>query len=184
MFSYLKEQFFWPRMKKDILEFCKRCLVCQKVKAERVKIPQKLQPLDIPQMKWECISMDFIKALLKVTGNFDSIFVVIDWLTKLVHLIPTQTTTSVSDIAQLFVKEIVKLHEIPAKIISDRDAKFTSKFWTAMFQSIGTLLNLSLAYHPEIDGQTKRVNQVIEDMLRSYCNQQPQLWLKFGYVTI
>ena len=67
MFSSLKEQFFWPRMKKDILEFCKQCLVCQKVKAERVKICGKLQPLDILQMKWECISMDFITALPKVT---------------------------------------------------------------------------------------------------------------------
>ena len=138
---------------------------------ERVKIPRKLQPLDIPQMKWECISMDFITALSKVTGNFDSIFVVTDKLTKIIHLIPTRTTASASDIAQLFVKEIVRLHGIPARIISDRDAKFTSKLWTAMFQSIGTRLNLSSAYHPETDGQTERVNQVIEDILRSYCNQ-------------
>ena len=179
MFASLKEKFFWPRMKKDALEYCKQCLICQKVKAERVKIPGKLQPLDIPQMKWECISMDFITALPKVTGNFDSIFVVTDKLTKIIHLISTRTTASASDIAQLFVKEIVRLHGIPARIISDRDAKFTSKFWTAMFQSIGTRLNLSLAYHPETDGQTERVNQVIEDMLRSYCNQQPQLWLKY-----
>ena len=96
--------------------------------------------------------MDFITALPKVTGNFDSIFVVTDKLTKIIHLIPTRTTASASDIAQLFVKEIVRLHGIPARIISDRDAKFTSKFWTAMFQSIGTRLNLSSAYHPEIDG--------------------------------
>ena len=99
-------------------------------------------------MKWECISMDFIIALPKVTGNFDSIFVVVDQLTKVAHLIPTRTIASVSHIAQLFVKEIVKLHGIPTKIISDRDAKFTSKFWTTMFQSLGTLLNLSLSYHP------------------------------------
>ena len=65
------------------------------------------------------------------------------------------------------------------RIISDRDVKFTSKFWRAMFQSLGTLLNLSTAYHPETDGQTERVNQIIEDMLRSYCNQQPRLWFKF-----
>ena len=83
MFASVKEKFFWPKMKKDILEFCKQCLVCQKVKAKRVKIPRKLQPLDIPQMKWECISMDFITALPKVAGNFDSIFVVVDQLTKI-----------------------------------------------------------------------------------------------------
>ena len=139
-------------MKKDILEFCKQCLICQKVKAKRVKILGKIQPLDIPQMKCECISMDFITALPKVTGNFDSIFVVVDWLRKVAHLIPTRTTASASNIAQLFVKEIVRLHGVQARIISDRDAKFTSKFWTAMFQSLDTLLNLSLAYHHEIDG--------------------------------
>ena len=117
MFSSLNEKFFWPRMKKDALEFCKQCLVCQKVKAERVKILGKLQPLDIPQMKWERISMDFITTLPKVIGNFDSIFVVIDGLTKVVHLTPTQTTASTSNIAQLFVKEIVKLHGFPTRIM-------------------------------------------------------------------
>ena len=114
--------------------------------------------------------MDFITTLPRVARNFDSIFVVVYWLTKVAHLIPTRTTASAPDIAQLFVRKIVRLHGIPARIISDRDAKFTSKFWTAMFQSIGTLLNLSFAYHLETDGQIERVNQVIEDMLRSYCN--------------
>ena len=96
---------------------------------------------------------------------------VLDQLTKVAHLKPTRTTASPSDIAQLFVKEIVRLHGVPSRIIRNRDAKFTSKFWTTMFQSLGTLLNLSLAYHPKIDGQTKRVDQVIEDRLRSYYNQ-------------
>ena len=139
-------------MKKDALKYCKQCLICQKVKVERVKIPGKLQPLDILQMKWECISMDFIIALPKVIGKFDSIFVVVDWLAKVVYLIPTQTMASTSDVAQLFVTKIVILHGVPTRIISDRDAKFTFRFWTAMFQSVGTLLNLSSAYHPSTDG--------------------------------
>ena len=103
----------------------------------------------------------------------------VDKLTKVAHLIPTKITTTALDIAQLFVREIVRLHGVPARIISDRDAKFTSKFWTAMFQSLGTRLNLSSSYHPETDGQIERVNQVIEDMLRAYCGQQPRLWLKY-----
>lgn len=179
MFASLKQNFFWPKMKKDTLEYVKKCLVCQKVKAERVKLPGKLHPLAIPEMKWECISMDFVTGLPKVSGGFDSIFVVVDKLTRVAHLIPIRTTATAADIAQIFIKEIVRLHGIPARIISDRDAKFTSKFWVAMFQSLGTLLNLSSAYHPETDGQTERVNQVIEDMLRSYCSQQPRLWIKF-----
>ena len=115
--------------------------------------------------------MDFITTLPKVARNFDSFYVVVNQLTKIAHLIPTCTTALASNIAQLFVREIARHHVILARIISDRDAKFTSKFWTAMFHSLGTLLNLSSTYHPEIDGQTERVNQVIEDMLRSYCNQ-------------
>ena len=90
------------------MPFTKQCLICQKVKAKQVKIPGKLQPLDVPQMKWECISMDFISGIPKVAGNFDSIFVVVDKLTKVSHLIPTtQTIASALDIAQLFLKEIV-----------------------------------------------------------------------------
>ncbi|MCO5564307.1 hypothetical protein L7F22_017967 [Adiantum nelumboides] len=166
-------------MKKDTLHYIQRCLICQKTKAERVKIPEKLQPLDIPQMKWECICMDFVTGLPKTTGNYDSIFVIVDKLTKVAHLIPVKQTATAAGIAQVFVKELVRLHGIPAKIISDQDANFTSKFWQAMFQSLGTQLNLSTAYHPETDGQTERVNQVIEDMLRAYCNQQPQKWIKF-----
>ena len=123
--------------------------------------------------------MDFVTGIPKVTGGFDSIFVVVDKLTKVAHLIPVKTASTAPNIAHLFVKEIVRLHGIPARIISDRDAKFTSKFWQALFQSVGTQLNLSLAYHPETDGQTERVNQVIEDMLRSYCSQQSRQWFKF-----
>ncbi|MCO5609163.1 hypothetical protein L7F22_063386 [Adiantum nelumboides] len=130
-------------------------------------------------MKWKCISMDFVTGLPKTTGNYDSIFVIVDKLTKVAHLIRVKQTATAADIAQVFLKEIVRLHGIPARIISDRDAKFTSKFWQAMFQSLGTQLNLSTAYHLETDRQTKRVNQVIEDMLRAYCNQQPQKWIKF-----
>ena len=144
-----------------------------------MKLPRKLHPLAIPKMKWECISMDFVTGLPKVLGGFDSIFVVVDKLTKVAHFIPIRISATAADVAQLFVREIVRLHGVPARIISDRDAKFTSKFWRAMFQSLGTLLNLSSAYHPETDGQTERVNQVLEDMLRSYCSQQPQLWIKY-----
>ena len=143
MFSSLKEKLFWPRLKKDALEFCRQCLVCQNFKAKWAKILGKLQPLDILQMKWEWNSMDFITILPKGIGNFDSIFVVVNQLTKVAHLIPTWMTAWASHIAQIFVKEIVRLHSVPARFISDRDTKFTSKFWTTMFQSLGTLLNLS-----------------------------------------
>ena len=85
--------------------------------------------------------MDFVTGTAKVTRGFDSIFVIVDKLTKVAHLIPMKTTSIAVDMAHLFVKEIVKLHGIPARIISDQDAKFTSKFWQALFQSVGTQLS-------------------------------------------
>ena len=102
--------------------------------------------------------MDFITGLPKTIRNFDSIYVVVDKLTKVAHLVPVKTTTTAVDIAHIFVKEIVRLHGIPTRIVSDWDAKFTSRFWEAMFQYLGTQLNISSAYHLETDGQTKRVN--------------------------
>ena len=179
MYENLKKSFFWPKMKKDALEFAKQCLVCQKIKAERVKLPGLLRPLDIPEMKWECISMDFVTGLPSVSGGYDSIFVVVDKLTKVAHLIPVKKTFSASDVAKVFVKEVVRLHGFPRRIISDRDSKFTSKFWKALFDSVETELSMSTAFHPESDGQTERVNQVIEDMLRAYCNRQPSSWVKY-----
>ena len=125
-------------MKKDILNYIKGCLSCQRNKAQRVKFPRKLQPLDIHEMKWECISMDFITGLPPVQGGFDSIMVIVNLLTKVSHLILVRITYTVVDIARSFIREIYRIHGIPRRIVSDRDAKFTSKFWTSLFQAIGT----------------------------------------------
>ena len=152
-----------------MLKYVTECLSCQRIKAEHVKMPGKLQPLDIPQMKWEFISMDFVVSLPTVQGGYNSIMVVVDMLTKVAHLIPVKTNFKALDIARLFIKEIFKLHVLPRRIISDRDSLFTSQFWRAIFEAIGTQLCFSTAYHPQTDGQTQRVNQVIEDMLRAYC---------------
>ena len=123
--------------------------------------------------------MDFITGLPTILGGYDSIFVIVDKLTKVTHLLHVKKTVRAANIVDVFIKEIVRLHGFPRRIISDRDAKFTSKFWQALFQTIGTKLNLSTAFHPKVDGQKKRVNQVIEDMLRAYCNRQPRLWVKY-----
>ena len=175
----IRKSYFWPGMKRDILQYVKECLSCQRIKAERVRMPGKLQPLDIPEMKWECISMDFITGLPTVQGGYDSIMVVVDMLTKVSHLILVKTSYTASDVARVFVKEIYRIHGLPKRIVSDRDAKFTSKFWTSLFQAIGTQLCFSTAYHPQTDGQTKRVNQVIEDILRAYCSRKPRKWIQF-----
>ncbi|MCO5570812.1 hypothetical protein L7F22_024540 [Adiantum nelumboides] len=125
-------------------------------------------------MKWECINMDFVTGLPTIAG-YDSVYMVV---TKVAHLMPVKITYTASDISRVFIKEIFRLQGLPKRIVSDRDAKFTSKFWTSLFQAIGTQLCFSTAYHPETDGQTERVNQVIEDILRAYCSQEPRKWVQ------
>ncbi|MCO5576289.1 hypothetical protein L7F22_030098 [Adiantum nelumboides] len=143
------------------------------------RMPGDLQPLDIPLQKWESISMDFIIRLPTTRGGYDSIFVVVDRLTKQAHFLPVKMTDSALTIARLFVKEIFRLHGMPKSIVSDRDSKFTSHFWRATFESIGTQLCMSTAFHPQTDGETERVNRILEDMLRMYVNENQSNWNEY-----
>jgi DNA-binding transcriptional regulator WhiA len=120
--------------------------------------------------------MDFSTKLARMNKKHDSIMVVVDKLTKATHFISVNLTHKETNIFDVYVREIARLHGIPKTIVSDRDPKFTSKFWKGLFNGFGTNLNFSIAYHLEIDGQTKRVNQVIEDMLRMYVMDKPSKW--------
>ena len=175
----VKRHYYWPGMKKDIKEYVERCLKCQISKTEQVKDPGLLQPLSVPNLKFESISMDFIVGLPKTQRNFDSIMVVVDRLTKIAHFIPTFTTVTAYGVAELFMREIFKHHGIPREIISDRGRKFVSEFWTTLFKLCGTKIKLSTAYHPETDGQTERTNRTLEDMLRMYVGKRQQSWDKW-----
>ena len=138
-----------------------------------------MQPHEIPESKWEVISMDFIVGLPMTSRRHDSIFVVVDTLTKSAHFIPVKTTYKAPEIARVFIDEIVRLHGVPRKIISDRGAVFTGRFWTNFQEALGTQLNFSTAYHLETDDQTKRTNQILEDMLRMYVIDQQKRWEEF-----
>eukprot|EP00253_Pinus_taeda_P007770 PITA_07770 len=163
-------------MKKHVAEYLARCLECQQIKAEHQHPAGLLQPLPIPEWKWEVISMDFITGLPKTKRNNDSIMVVVDKLSKVAHFIPVQSTYKAVQIAHVFMQNIFRLHGLPKTIISDRDVKFTSAFWRALFAELGTQLNFSTAYHPQTNGQTERVNQIVEDMLRACVMQKPTQW--------
>jgi hypothetical protein len=163
-------------MKKDIAEYILGVMKCQQVKAEHQHPAGLLQPLPIPEWKWEVISMDFITGLPMTVKKHDSIMVVVDKLSKVAHFIPVKSTHKANDIANIFMKEIFRLHGLPKAIISDRDTKFTSNFWKGLFQELGTQLKFSTAYHPQTDGQTERVNQVLEDMLSMYVMDKPSKW--------
>ena len=148
-------------------EYVSKCMVCQQVKAEHQKPSGLLKPLEIPMWKWEGISMDFVDGLPKSRKGNESIWVIVDRLTKSAHFVPISVHRTADKLARLYVREIVRLHGIPISIVSDRDTLFVSEFWESFQQAMGTRLDLSTAYHPETDGQSERVNQVIEDMLRT-----------------
>ncbi|KAD4385762.1 hypothetical protein E3N88_25931 [Mikania micrantha] len=117
--------------------------------------------------KWENISMDLITKLPRTANGKDSIWVIVDRLTKLAHFLPIRETYPVRKLARIYIDKIVSRHGIPLNIISDRDARFTARFWESLHQAFGTRLDLSTAYHPQTDGQTERTIQTLEDMLRA-----------------
>ena len=121
--------------------------------------------------------MDFIVGLPMTSRGHDSIWVIVDRLTKMCRFVPTKTTVKTPKLARLFVENIYRLYGLPAaNIVSDRDQKFDSHFWRAVFKRLDTMLNLSTAQHPQTDGQTERVNQVLEDMLRAYVSKHQSNW--------
>jgi hypothetical protein len=178
MYYDLKERFWWYGMKCSVAEYVAICDTCQRVKAEHQRLAGLLQPLKIPEWKWEEITMDFIVGLPRTQKGYNSIWVVVDRLTKVAHFILVNTTYSGARLAELYISRIVCLHGVPKKIISDRGSQFTSRFWEQLHDSLDTKLRFSTAYHPQTDGQTERTNQVLEDMLRAYAIQYGTSWDK------
>ncbi|KAL4388638.1 hypothetical protein GQ457_09G019730 [Hibiscus cannabinus] len=125
-----------------------------------------LQPLRIPEWKWERITMDFVTELPLTPSKKNSVWVIVDLFTKCAHFLPVHTTYTSDKLAEIYIREIVRLHGVPKLIVSDRDSKFTARFWDCLHIALGSRLNFSTSYHPQTDGQSKRVIPVLEDMLR------------------
>ena len=179
MYQDLKAMFWWPGMKNDIAEYVAKCLTCQQVKAEHQRPAGLLQPLKIPEWKWEDIAMDFVVGMPRTTGQFDSVWVIVDRFTKSAHFLPVRTNFSIDQYAELYVREIVRLHGVPKSIVSDRDPKFTSRFWESLHRAMGTQLKFSTAFHPQTDGQSERTIQILEDMLRACVLDFEGSWVKY-----
>ena len=135
-----------------------------------------MQPLPIPVWKWERLTMDFVIGMPRTQRHHDAIWVIVDRLTKSAHFLPIRTTFSAEQLAELYIKEIVRLHGVPLSIVSDRDTKFTSRFWRGFQSAMGTDLNLSTAFHPQTDGQSERTIQTLEDMLRACALDYAGSW--------
>ncbi|KAD2392875.1 hypothetical protein E3N88_39852 [Mikania micrantha] len=167
MYQDLKTFYWWPCMKKDIALYVGKCLMCSKVKAEYQKPSGLLQQPKIPQWKWEQISMEFITKLPRTPRGYDSIWGIADRLNKSAHFLPIREDYKMEKLSTLYINEIITRHDTPTSINSDRDRRFTSRFWQSLQKALGTHVNLSKAYHPQTDGQSERTIQTLEDMLRS-----------------
>ncbi|GKB43344.1 putative reverse transcriptase domain-containing protein, partial [Tanacetum coccineum] len=157
----------WLLCYADIATYVSKCLTCLRVKAEHQKPSGLLVQPAIPQWKWENITMDFVTKLPRTQSGNDTIWVIVDRLTKSAHFLPMRETDPMDKLARLYLKEVVTRHGIPVSIICDRDPRFTSNFWRSFQKAMGTRLDMSTAYHPETDGQSERTIQTLEDMLRA-----------------
>ncbi|GJY46028.1 putative reverse transcriptase domain-containing protein [Tanacetum coccineum] len=140
MYYDLRDRYWWPRKKKDVAEYVSKCLTYMKVKAEHQRPSSLLQQPEIPVWKWEGIAMDFVTKLPRTSSGHDTIWVIVDRLTK---------------------------HGVPISIISDCDSHFTSMFWQSMQEALGTCLDMSTTYHPQTDGQSECTIHTLEDMIRA-----------------
>jgi hypothetical protein len=178
MYRDLRENFWWSNMKGKIAEYVSGCDTCQRIKASHLKTVGPMQPLSIPAWKWDNISMDFIVRLPLTPRKHDSIWVIVDRLTKTAHFIPVHTIYSAERYAEIYIDLLVRLHGVPKTILSDRGTQFVARFWAQVHESLATKLIHSSSYHPQTDGQTERVNQIVEDMLRACVIHFDKSWDK------
>ncbi|KAK4271035.1 hypothetical protein QN277_019789 [Acacia crassicarpa] len=177
-FKRLASVFYWKGMEKDVRNFVRECVICQRFKLELVASPGLLQPLPIPNHVWTELSMDFISGLPKSYSK-TTILVVVDRLSKAAHFMALKHPFTAMDVALLFMDNVVKLHGFPKSIVSDRDPIFCGKFWKELFRLYGVNLHYSSAYHPQTDGQTEVLNRCLECYLRCMTGDFPKQWVKW-----
>ncbi|GKA94300.1 putative reverse transcriptase domain-containing protein [Tanacetum coccineum] len=187
MYQDMKQLYWWPNMKADIATYVSKCLTCLKVKSKHQKPYGLLVQPKIPQWKWDNITMDFVTQLLRTQGGNDSIWVIVDRLTKSAHFLPMRETDPIDKLARLYLKEVVMRHGIPVSIICDRDPRFVSNFWRSFQKAMGTQLDMSTTYHPQTDRQRERTIQTLKDLLHACVIDFRNGWerhlllIKFSY---
>ncbi|GJV85743.1 putative reverse transcriptase domain-containing protein [Tanacetum coccineum] len=172
MYQDMNKLYWWPNMKADIATYVSKCLTCAKVKAEHQR------PSSNTRVEVDNITMDFITKLPKSSHGFDTIWVIVDRLTKSAYFLPIRKNDPLDKLARLYLNRIVARHGIPVLIICDRDARFTSNFWRSFQKALGTDLSMSTAYHPKTDGQSERTIQTLDDMLRACVIDFGKGWVK------
>ena len=172
-------------MKRDVTEYVSKCMTCHQVKAEHQVPSGLLNPIPVPQWKWDNIAMDFVSGLPLTQRKHDYVWVIVDRLTKST---PVRIDYSMDRLAELYVDEIVRLHGVPLSIVSDTDSRFTLRFWKELQLALGTQLNFSIAFHLQTDGKSERLIQVLEDMLQGCVIEFTGSWdryiplIEFAYI--
>ncbi|KAK8923696.1 hypothetical protein KSP39_PZI019138 [Platanthera zijinensis] len=178
----LKKTVWWSGFKSDVAEYVGRCETCKLVKAECQRSRGNLQPLPISEWNFEDISMYFVHGLPRSQSGNDSLWVIVDRLSKVAHFIPNKRTDQGPRLAQLYVHGIVRLYGVPKTIISDKKGRFTSQERRYVQERLSNKLHFSTAFHPQTNGQTERTNRTFEDMLRMCVLDFGGKWEK--YVTL
>lgn len=171
----IQRDYWWPELTKMVEEYVKSCETCQRTKPTRRKYGL-LQPLPVATDRWTSVTIDFMTDL-PTCEKYDAIMVVVDRFTKLAHFSPCTNTITAEQTAKLYIDRIFRHHGVPTEIISDRGRQFDAKFARTFWESLGVNQKLSTAFHPETDGQTERVNSVINQYLRAYTSYQPDNWV-------
>ena len=169
--------YWWKGIREDVVQHIRHCSTCQRNKTNSNQKPAGLlQPLEIPGRRWQSISVDFIVQLPLTKSGNTRIVVIVDRLSKMVHLVATPTAFTAHDMAKLYMHAVVRLHGMVREIVSDRDTLFTSEFWQDVNARLGTQLSRSTSYHPQSDGQTERTNRTLEEMLRHFVSPVQDDW--------
>jgi hypothetical protein len=173
--ALLLRRFDWPSIRKDVISFVSSCDSCQRVKASCQRPAGSLRPLPIPPRPWSTVGMDMI-VKLPVSSGYASILVFIDLLSKATHFVPVKEAMSAKELVWLFCREIIQLHGLPDRVVSDRGPTFTSDYWLKFLRLSQILSATSTAYHPQTDGQTEQMNQVLEDYLCHFVSYNQMDW--------
>jgi hypothetical protein len=174
-YTMLSTHYFWPKMYRDVERHIQRCTTCIQAKSKTNSLGLYMT-LPIPHAPWSDISMDFVLGLPRTRNGHDSIFVVVDRYSKMAHFIPCHKTDDASHIANLFFRDIIRLHGFPTSIVSDRDVKFMSYLWKTLMAKLGIKLLFSSSSHPQTDGQTEVVNRSLGNLLRMLIKKNTKSW--------
>jgi hypothetical protein len=173
--AVLQQHFYWPKLRQDVNKYIRSCTACAIAKPT-IKKQGMYTPLPTPERPWESISMDYMSGLPSTKRGNDCVFVVVDHFSKMVIMAACKKSITTEATAKLFFERVWVHFGIPQTIISDRDSRFLNTFWSSLWSLLDTKLTKSTAFHPQMDGQTEVVNQMIVHILRMYNSKHPCTW--------